>query len=56
MDILSKKWKLIDYSITKGFLNNIPPEVIGSIYNLEMLYHKNNIRKTRNVPYQKKNY
>lgn len=33
------------FSITQGFLNNIPPEIIGSFHNLEMLYHTNNIRK-----------
>lgn len=33
------------FSITQGFLNDIPPEIIGSIYNLEMLHHKDNIKK-----------
>lgn len=33
------------YSITQGFLNNIPPEILGSVYNIEMLYHKDNIKK-----------
>jgi hypothetical protein len=33
------------FSITQGFLNDIPPEIIGSIYNLEMLCHKDNIKK-----------
>lgn len=33
------------YSITQGFLNNIPPEIVGSVYNIEMLYHKDNIKK-----------
>lgn len=33
------------YSVTQGFLNNIPPEIIGNIINLEMLDHKKNITK-----------
>jgi hypothetical protein len=33
------------YSIVKGFLDNIPPEVIGSTHNLEMMYHRDNIIK-----------
>jgi hypothetical protein len=48
MDIFWKKPKYhVDhkFSITQGFLNNIPPEIIGSFHNLEMLYHTNNIRK-----------
>ena len=33
------------YSITKGFLDNIPPKILGCIHNLEMLTHKKNIVK-----------
>ena len=33
------------YSITRGFLNNIPSEIVGSYHNLRMLHHKDNIRK-----------
>jgi len=33
------------YSISRGFLDEIPPEIIGSIHNLEMLPHKKNIQK-----------
>lgn len=43
------------YSITQGFLNNIPPEIIGSIYNIEMLYHKDNIKKNSKCSITKEN-
>lgn len=33
------------YSIFQGFVDNIPPYIIGNICNLEMLYYKNNISK-----------
>lgn len=33
------------FSITQGFLKDIPPNIIGSIHNLEMLHHKDNIKK-----------
>jgi hypothetical protein len=33
------------YSITQGFLNDIPSKIVGSIHNLEMIYHKDNIIK-----------
>jgi hypothetical protein len=33
------------YSITQGFLNEVPPEIVGDIVNLEMLPHVENIKK-----------
>jgi hypothetical protein len=33
------------YSITEGFKNNVPPKVIGSIYNLEFIPYNVNIVK-----------
>lgn len=31
--------------ISYGFANNLPPELIGNILNLQMLYYKENIKK-----------
>jgi len=33
------------YSIAEGFKNKVPPEIIGSINNLEFLLHTDNIKK-----------
>ena len=33
------------YSIKQGFIDNVPPYIIGSIHNLEMLPHSDNIKK-----------
>lgn len=33
------------YSISEGFKNNVPPKVIGSIYNLEFLLSTDNVKK-----------
>lgn len=33
------------YSISMGFKNNIPPQIIGSIYNLEFILVADNIKK-----------
>jgi hypothetical protein len=33
------------YSITEGFRNNVPPKIIGSIYNLKFIHYKENTSK-----------
>jgi hypothetical protein len=33
------------YSISEGFKNSIPPELIGNIKNLRFIHHKKNIKK-----------
>ncbi len=40
----------LDHKVSKfyGFINNIPPYIIGSEYNLEMLWYTDNIKKSVN--------
>ena len=34
------------YSICEGYLNNVDPKIIGSVYNLRMLFWKENLNKS----------
>ena len=43
------------FSVFQGFNNNIPPYIIGSIYNLEMLPWQENLKNGQDVQFPKKN-